>query len=87
MGGLFNKVEGAVVVLRSKGVYRQVDVYRRDHNGDLYAKACGGFIGLRHGMSTTKPDVSWEVVEGVEYTSRATGPLTVVDEFKKVKAA
>lgn len=62
---LFHKVEGAACVLRCKGVYKQVDVYHRDHV--LYAKAAGGFISLKRSNGTSKPDIAWEHIDGIEY--------------------
>lgn len=69
---LFHQVEGAVCILRSKGVFKQVDVFVR---GDaLYAKWGGGFIGLRrHENGTTVPTVRWEHIEGVGYAFEGLG--------------
>ena len=50
--GLFQQVEGEAIVLVSNGVYKQVDIYKRD--GYLYAKAGGGFVRLNSDGSTTK---------------------------------
>ena len=72
---LFHKVEGGVVVLRSKGVYRQVDLYQR--GGELFAKFGSGFIGLRRNEGTTKPDVMWEHMDGVHVEEGAVGKLFV----------
>jgi hypothetical protein len=64
---LFHKIEGAVVILRQRGVFKQVDVYRREEK--LYAKAAGGFIGLKREGGTTKPEISWEHLEGVKFAT------------------
>jgi len=72
---LFHKVDGAAAVLRSKGIFKQVDVYRRGN--DLFAKWGSGFISLRPRNGTSLPDVAWEVVDGVQYKEAATGPLTL----------
>lgn len=54
----FHQIEGAHAILRSRGVFKQVDLYVRD--GRVFAQWGSGLIGLiayQHG--TTKPDVSW----------------------------
>lgn len=63
---LFHQVHGAQVVLKSKGHFRQTDVYL--YGQRLFAKWGSGFIGLkRHENGTTVPSISWEHIEGVEY--------------------
>lgn len=57
---LFHKIEGGVAVMRSKGLYRQVDLYSR--GGGLYAKWSVGFLRLMGDRHTAKTDVA---VEGV----------------------
>lgn len=65
MSQLFHRIDGAVCVLRSKGLYRQVDVYH--WRGAVYVKYDSGFIGLRNVENgTTLPNVRWEHLEGVE---------------------
>lgn len=70
---LFHIIEGAAVVLRAKGVFRQAAVYRR--NAQLYAKWGNGYIGLRASLGTTLPHVSWDYIEGVEFVSPPLGML------------
>jgi hypothetical protein len=63
---LFHQVQGAVCILRSKGVFKQVDVFV--YGKRLFAKWGGGFIGLKaHSNGTTLPSVTWEHIEGVAY--------------------
>lgn len=82
---LFHVIEGAAVVLRSKGVFRQAPVFRR--NNQLYARWGGGFIGLRAAYGTTLPHVSWDHIEGVEYIEPRLGCLQLkLDEPAKVRA-
>jgi len=50
--GLFQKVEGATAILSQNGIYRQVNVYTRDHY--VYAELGTGFIKLMADGSTTK---------------------------------
>lgn len=54
---LFNVVEGAAVVLVSRGVYRQAKVFLRD--GEVYAGWGSGFVRLTADGGTTVPTVSW----------------------------
>jgi len=72
---LFQKIEGTAVVLKSKGIFKQVDLYQRGN--ELFAKWGSGFIGLRPRNGTTLPNVSWEHIDGVDYSQGATGPLTI----------
>ena len=48
----FQQVEGEAAVLVVEGVYRQVDLYKRD--GWLYAAYAGGFVRLMADGSTSK---------------------------------
>lgn len=56
--GLFHVIEGAQVVLHSRGVFRQVKVYRR--GGDIYAAHSGGFIKLFGMGGTSHPNATWK---------------------------
>lgn len=58
---LFHIIDEGVVHLRSRGVYRQAKVYRR--GTEVFAAHGGGYIKLRHGTGTSKPDVSWDALE------------------------
>lgn len=56
---LFHIVEDGVVILRSKGVFKQSDIYVRKNY--IYAKHGSGFVRLdRHENGTTAPSVRWE---------------------------
>lgn len=61
MLGLFSVIEGGVVVLASKGVWKQVKLYERE-GGELYAAQGSGFIALRKDNRTTVPDVRWDTI-------------------------
>ena len=59
----FQRVDGEAAVLSENGVFKQVDIYTR--NGQLFAKAGGGFVRLMADGSTTKSKcrldaLSWE---------------------------
>lgn len=63
---LFHAIPGAQCVLKSKGVFKQVDVFV--YGDRLFAKWGSGYIGLKsHSNGTTVPSVLWEHLEGVEY--------------------
>lgn len=56
---LFTEIPDAQVVLRSKGVYRQVKLFAK---GDQVFAAWGsGFIRLLKHSGTTVPTVTWQV--------------------------
>lgn len=54
---LFHVIDDAVAILRSKGVFRQVPVYRRGE--EVFAKHGSGFIKLLSAGHTTQPNISW----------------------------
>ncbi len=58
---LFHKVEGAHVILRNGGVYRQADLYRRfdGEQHQAYARTGTGFVRLLSNRGTTNPNTSW----------------------------
>lgn len=60
MPGLFHIIDGAQVILVSKGVYRQSNVYARGNVRRLFAKYGSGYVSLiKHGSSggTSIPNV------------------------------
>jgi hypothetical protein len=71
---LFHVIDDAHAILRSRGVYRQVKVYRR--GSQLYAQYGSGFVGLRRDGGTTVPTISHVHLEGVgEVSHDALGAL------------
>ena len=58
MTGLFHLIEDHQIVLRLKGVYRQVKLYRR--NGHVYAGYGSGYVLLFRSGGTSQPDTNWE---------------------------
>ena len=65
---LFHIIEGAQVILRSRGVYFQRELYYR---GDrLFAKHGGGYVRLGPDESTSAPAVSWETMDIPSYLQR-----------------
>ncbi|MDO8800072.1 hypothetical protein [Phenylobacterium sp.] len=57
----FHLIEDGVVILRSKGVYRQAKVYHR--GSDVFATWGAGLIKLGPRSDTTHMNVSWDGVE------------------------
>jgi hypothetical protein len=57
----FEVIEDSIVIIRQKTIYKQVKAY--DRNGDIYAKACGGFVRLAVSGGTSHPDIKWLEIE------------------------
>lgn len=65
----FHIIEGVKCILRSKGVFRQCDLYR--NSGELYAEwGRGGFVKLMRAGGTSSPHVSWDAVDEGALESR-----------------
>lgn len=60
MSDLFHKIEGEAVVLRSKGLFHQTDLYIR--KDVVYAKKGSGYVRLISDGRTSHPDTFWEYV-------------------------
>jgi len=58
---LFHIIDQGQVILKTKGIYKQVAAYSRGL--DVYAPHAGGFIRLLARGATTVPHVSWVDVE------------------------
>lgn len=54
---LFHEIADGVVILRSRGVFRQAKVFRRDDK--VYAQYGAGFIRLLSHSGTSVPSVAW----------------------------
>ena len=63
----FHVVEDAAVIVRSKGVYKQVKVYVR--GGAVYAGLSGGFVRLYKNGDTGIPTISWDNIKILNYTA------------------
>ena len=60
----FTVIPEGQAILNTKGVYRQVMIYRRldsicEYDGRIYAKYGAGFIKLAQGGTTSHPNVRW----------------------------
>lgn len=60
----FEIIHGSVVILRQKTVYKQSTAYH--YQGDIYAKAAGGYVKLKQTGGTTHPDINWLEMDGVK---------------------
>lgn len=71
-GNLFHIVDDVQVILRTKGVFKQVKVYSRAGPSEtrLYAGYGAGFIRLDSRGHTSHPNVSWD---GINDPSQVTG--------------
>jgi hypothetical protein len=63
MDALFHVIDGAQAVLCSRGVYRQVPLFRREDR--IYAKWGAGFVRLGSGSGTSVPHVSRRSIDGL----------------------
>lgn len=72
----FHVIDEAVVIVKSKGVYRQVKAYRRGIG--LYAGHGSGFIRLYKDGGTSLPSVTWESHDGPETTFDRLGRAEVL---------
>jgi hypothetical protein len=79
----FHVIDDAVVILRSKGVYKQVKAYQR--NDRIYAAHGSGFIALSKN-GTSAPNVSTDEYElGFEPDTCALGRLYMPGKAPKRK--
>ncbi len=66
---IFTLINGATVVIKTGGVYKQVEV--AVYRGYLFAKFGSGYVMLHKesfgGNGTSKVGTSWESLEGVKY--------------------
>lgn len=73
----FQPIEGEAAVLVTKGVYKQVPLYRR--GGHLYAKHGAGFVRLMADGATTAPSVRLETISVSELYRDPLGRLCLGD--------
>lgn len=82
---LFSIVEGGKVIISERGIYRQVDLYKRGET--LFASFKDGFVRLLGRENTTVPHVRWLAIEGVEYEVDYMGPHPSAAPGVTLKAA
>lgn len=73
MSPLFHQLDNESVILRSKGVFTQAEVYTR--KGELYAKKGSGYIRLVEDSKTSVPSVMWEDLTVTNHTVGEFGRL------------
>ena len=75
----FQIIDDSAVVLRSRGVFRQVPVFRRGET--LYAKQGSGFVQLRQGGGTSVPSMTWDGTDigALRFKNDTFGALRVDD--------
>lgn len=75
---LFHEIPDAAVILRTKGIFKQVKVFRRGR--DVFAAHGTGFIRLLQHGGTTIPTTHWLDIDAVGVTiERGRGPTWVGD--------
>ncbi len=67
----FHIIEDGACILYSRGVYRQVKVYRRGK--DVFAAFGAGFIKLGGSSGTSNPNVAWRGVEAEQVVTDRVG--------------
>lgn len=84
----FHVIDDAAAIIRTKGVFRQVKVYRRGEA--LYAGHGSGFIKLSAGGGTSTPNVSWldiDLPEGMRFAEKGFGVVVSGVSLAKAEAA
>lgn len=75
---LFQKVEGATVVISRGGIYQQTDLY--EHDDMFFAAVRGGFVRLRACSGTSHPKITWKKISGVPFFEQFDGPRRMKPE-------
>ena len=70
---LFQAIPEKQGILRHRGVYKQVPLYRRE--SVVFAKFGSGFVRLCANGGTSKPDVVWDEIETDRHLLSAGGVL------------
>jgi len=84
--GLFRQISDAQAIVRSRGVYKQVDLFQRDNKLFVELQR-GAFLRLLATGGTSLPHVIWdEIIGAPAITNDALGNLMLVP-FGGLKAA
>ena len=80
MSKLFKPIEGSAIIIYSRGMYQQTEVFER--GGELYAKRGSGYIRLMKTGCTSYGNTKWSDINlpadmGFEFTGL--GAITLVD--------
>lgn len=89
----FHLIDEAACIVRSKGVYKQVKVYRRGEA--IYAGVSGGFVRLYKGGGTAVPALSWDDIDlpitggfkATDLAADAHGKLSVPPAMKLIEVS
>jgi len=74
---MFHIIEDAYAIVRNRGVFKQVKVYRR--KSGIYVGYGSGYIRvMRHG--TTAPNVQVDEIFGVDYEYNRFGRAVEIEE-------
>ena len=76
MSGMFQELEGETAILAVGGVYKECPVYIRN-NGELFAKAFGGFVRLKYDGATSKSAARLDTLTIADLYRDRLGNLTV----------
>jgi hypothetical protein len=72
----FHEIQDAAAIVTSKGVYRQVKIYRR--GTALYVGYGAGFVRLLENHGTGVPTLRWDEIDvGLEYKRDNLGKLAL----------
>lgn len=83
--GVFKQVDGDSVILQSRGVFTQAELYERD--GELYAKISGGFVRLYKSGGTSKDKVSIvQIISDINFHEDKFGRLCAPGTGKELPA-
>lgn len=56
----FHQIEGEQAIIRSGGVFKQVDLYSRGDDRVVFAKVGSGYIRLLDNGKTSHPKTFWD---------------------------
>lgn len=86
---MFAIIEGAVIVTKCRGIYRQGKMYER--GGRIFAQWSSGYITISKAagrLSTSIPDVLVDEIEGLDdYKFTKTGAMVRKDFVETVQTA
>lgn len=83
---MFTIIEGAMIVTRSKGVYRQSKIY--EHNGKIFAQWSNGFMSIFKGagnrITSSVPDVVIDEITGLDKTKFTKTGALVREDYEEI---
>jgi len=82
MMDLFHTIEDGNAIVCSRGIFRQVKVFRKGE--DVYAGCGTGFVKLYSASGTSSPKINWWGVEGVGIVQEAGKAPKWIDDTLKI---